>query len=92
MTLEVDLSDIPKLADIPSLIDYGANIDPDREVVWFAEEETPLSLQQFIDPDSEGISFDELGRPGEVSNAVISLTGTCAVNQNINKEKIKNFN
>lgn len=92
VTLEVDLSGIPKLADIPSLIDHGANIDPDREIIWFEEEETPPSLQQFIDPDREGISFDELGHPGEVSNAVIELTGTCAIIQDINKDKIKIYN
>jgi hypothetical protein len=86
--LRIDTTNLPLVADLPSLIDTGAYIDLDDEVLWWTEGEEP--------PDFNGlgeISFYDLIRPNDpISMKAIKLTKTCACIQNIDPIRIEVMN
>jgi len=87
ITLEVDLSNIPKVADVPSLVEYGAYIEPENEIIWF--EKVPETLLDFTDENDGSISFDELKNSQELAKAATNLTQTVAVIEDVGKDRIK---
>lgn len=86
--MEVDLSNIPKVADVPSLVEYGAYIEPENKIIWF--EEVPETLLDFTDEDGS-ISFDELknSQNQKLAKAATNLTQTVAVIEDVGKDRIK---
>lgn len=80
--LEINASGLELVADVPSLVDHGAHIDPDG--IWF-------SGRNIIDPisDPDLITFDELFDPySEYCERAIEITGTAAILENISPERI----
>jgi hypothetical protein len=84
--LEINIDDgIYLFPDLPSLIDYGAYLVTGEGLYW-EEGEEPEELIPFL---QEGeISFDELLNNPLIAKAVINLTRTAAIYQDIPPEKI----
>ena len=88
--LAVDVSGLPLITDIPTLIsDYYAQLGESLDHIWFEEDYTPFELFDFVDRNG-AIYFEDLLDPNSrVTKAMIDLTGTAAIMQNIPPERIK---
>ena len=75
---------MPLLADLPTLVDYGANVE--EEILWWNEGEEPQELEPYLD-NGEIQIFDLLNDP-EVIQAAINTTGTAVVLKDIPAENI----
>ena len=84
--LAVNTAGMSLLADLPTLVDYGANVE--EEILWWNEGEEPPELEPYLD-NGEIQIFDLLNDP-EVIQAAINTTGTAAVLKDIPAENIKN--
>ena len=84
--LAVNTAGMPLLADLPTLVDYGANVE--EEILWWNEGEEPQELEPYLD-NGEIQIFDLLNDP-EVIQAAINTTGTAVVLKDIPAENIKN--
>lgn len=85
--LRIDARGLELVADLPSLIDLGAMIDPDAETLWF-ESNVPDNLAPFLDDGGE-IAFADLIVPGPVASAAIRDTGTAAILADITSDRIQ---
>lgn len=89
ISLEVDISDMEILPDLPSLIDEGGIIDNHNHVIWWKEGEEPEALLEYINDDGEINIHDLLIPHSDVALAVINLTKTAIVKENISIERLK---
>jgi len=89
VSLEVDITGMELLPDLPSLIDEGGIIDSHNHVIWWKEGEEPESLLGYINDDGEINIHDLLIPNSEVGMAVMSLTKTAIIKENITVDKIK---
>jgi len=87
---EVDVSGMSLAADLQSLIDKGAMIDPDSEKLWWEEDEEPENLKRFLVDGAIEI-FDLLNDP-EIIYAAVRTTKTAAIREDISSERIKRGN
>ena len=83
--LTVNTAGMTLLADLPTLVDYGANVE--EEILWWNEGEEPEALEPYLD-NGELQIFDLLNDP-EVIQAAINTTGTAVVLSDIPAENIK---
>ena len=83
---EVDVTGIFLAADLQSLIDKGAMVDPDSEKLWWEENEEPEILKGFLDDGA--IEISRLLNDPEIIDAAIQTTKTAAVVGNIGPERI----
>ncbi|MDO8660419.1 MAG: hypothetical protein Q7K43_00880 [Candidatus Woesearchaeota archaeon] len=60
------------VADIPSLMDYGAHVE--EHSIWF--EDAPAELQEYL--QGEEIYFDELFEDDGIIKACMKITKSCA--------------
>lgn len=82
--LRVDVTGLRLVADLPSLIDTGAYIDLDDEVLWWTEGREPRGFKNIGE-----VSFYDLIRPGDpICQKAIRLTKSCACLTNIGPERI----
>lgn len=88
--LAVDVSGLPLTTDIPTLIsDYYAQLGESLDHIWFEEDYTPFELFDFVDRNG-AIYFEDLLDPNSpITKAMIDLTGTAAIMQDISPDKIK---
>ena len=84
-SLVIDISDLNLVADLPSLVDYGANVE--EELLWWAEGEEPPELEPYLNMGEIEI-FDLINEP-DVIKAAIRTTGTAAVLDDISPERIR---
>jgi hypothetical protein len=84
-SLAIDTSGLNLVADLPSLVDYGANVE--EEALWWEEGEEPPELEPYLNMGEIEI-FDLLNEP-DVIKAAIRTTGTAAVLDNIPPDKIR---
>ena len=82
--LTVNSGGMTLLADLPTLVDYGANVE--EETLWWNPGEEPEDLEPYLE-DGEIQIFDLLNDP-EVIQAAINTTGTAAVLKDIPAENI----
>ena len=87
---EVDVEGMSLAADLQSLIDKGAMIDPDSEKLWWEEDEEPENLKRFLVDGAIEI-FDLLNDP-EIIYAAVRTTKTAAIREDISSERIKRGN
>jgi hypothetical protein len=73
------------VADLPSLVDYGANVE--EELLWWEEGEEPPELEPYLNMGEIEI-FDLMNEP-DVIKAAIRTTGTAAVLDDIPPDKIR---
>jgi hypothetical protein len=83
--LAVNTAGVTLLADLPTLVDYGANVE--EETLWWNPGEEPEGLEPYLE-DGEIQIFDLLNDP-EVIQAAISTTGTAAVLSDISADNIE---
>lgn len=90
IVLAIDVTGIELITDIPSLIsDYNAQLGEDYQHLWFEEDYTPFELFDFVDQDG-ALYFEDLLDPNSpITKAMINLTGTAAILQNIPANRIK---
>lgn len=90
VVLGVDVTGLDLVTDIPTLIsDYGAMLGEDLTHVWFDEDNTPFEMFDWVDGNG-ALYFDDLLNPNSaVAKAMIELTGTAAVMQDIPADRIK---
>ena len=84
-TLAIDTSGFNLVADLPSLVDYGANVE--EEALWWEEGEEPPELEPYLNMGEIEI-FDLLNEP-DVIKAAIRTTGTAAVLDDIPPDRIR---
>ena len=83
---EVDVADMILVADLQMLIDKGAMVDQDLEMLWWEENEEPEMLKDFLDDGA--IEISRLLNDPDVVDAAIQTTKTAAVMGNIEPERI----
>ena len=86
VSFKVDVSDLNLVADLPSLIDFGAYIDESSETLYWNEGEEPGILSPYLDDGA--ISVYDFINNKEVIDAAIKLTKTAAYIGDIPAEKI----
>lgn len=84
VVFKVDVTDINLLADLPSLIDFGAYLEEDM-TMWWDNGKEPLGFDVLND---DGISAYDIVSSKDLNNSAIKLTGTAAVMENIPVENI----
>jgi len=85
--LQVNVQNVSLVADLPTLLNYGAYLSEDFGGFYWEEAE-PKELIPFIDEDGY-LSFDGLLIPDSSTvNAAIELTGTAATLKDIPPERI----
>ena len=84
---EVDIADIPLVADLQSLVDKGANVDQDSKMLWWEESEEPEMLKDFLDDGA--IEISRLLNDSDVIDAAIQTTKTAAIIEDILPEQIE---
>lgn len=84
---EVEVNFLDLVSDLPSLIDHGAYLDSDSEVLYWEEGTEPNELLPYM-YDGQIEIFDFLNNKN-VIKAAIMLTGTAAHVGNIDKKNIK---
>ena len=82
--LTVNTAGMTLLAELPTLVDYGANVE--EETLWWNPGEEPEDLEPYLE-DGEIQIFDLLNDP-EVIQAAINTTRTAAVLKDIPAENI----
>ena len=84
----VDTSKLKLVADLPSLIDFGAHLEEigDDYLMWWHEGEEPGALSEYLQ-NNEVYASDFLANKNLI-NAAIKVTGTAAVMNNIPPELI----
>tara|TARA_Y100001973_G_C5201832_1_gene338392 strand:+ start:2290 stop:2781 length:492 start_codon:yes stop_codon:yes gene_type:complete len=83
--LTVNTAGMTLLADLPTLVDYGANVE--EETLWWNPGEEPEPLEPYLE-DGEIQIFDLINDP-EVIQAAINTTGTAAVLSDIPADNIE---
>jgi hypothetical protein len=83
---EVDVTNTPLVADLQMLIDKGAMVDQDLEMLWWEENEEPEMLKDFLDDGA--IEISRLLNDPDIINAAIQTTKTAAIIENILPEQI----
>lgn len=90
--LQVSLRGIDVVADIPSLVDFGAYVGTpgdDFEVVyWMHDDVVPPRLRGFVDPDDLLLSRDDLEYDDGCIFACSYVTGTIATHKSIPPDRI----
>jgi len=88
VTLSVDITGLPLVADIPSLTHYGAHYSDAKEGIWFEEGKTPAALQEY---DYDGtLYYEDLLDPNfSLAQTCIQLTKSAACLQDIPPQRIK---
>lgn len=86
VSFKVDVSDLNLVADLPSLIDFGAYIDESSETLYWNEGEEPGILSPYLDDGA--ISVYDFINNKEVIDAAIKLTKTAAYIGDIPAERI----
>ena len=90
IVLAVDVSNLPLVTDIPSLIsDYNAQLGESLDYIWFEEDYTPFEMFDYIDGNGALYFEDLLDANSPVTKAMIDLTGTAAIMQSISPKRIK---
>jgi hypothetical protein len=90
VVLAIDVTGIELVVDIPTLIsDYGAMLGEDLTHVWFEEDYTPFEMFDWVDGNGALYFKDLLNPNSAVAKAMIELTGTAVVMQNIPPNRIK---
>jgi len=84
-TLAIDTSGFNLVADLPSLVDYGANVG--EELLWWKEGEEPPELEPYLNMGE--IEIFELMNEPAVIEAAIRTTGTAAVLDDIPPDRIR---
>jgi len=84
---EVDVTGMPLVADLQTLIDKGAMVDQDSEKLWWEENEEPEMLKGFLDDGS--IEISRLLNDPDVIGAAIQTTRTAATIEDVLPEQIK---
>lgn len=84
-SLALDTSGLNLVADLPSLVDYGANVE--EESLWWEEGKEPPELEPYLDMGEIKI-FDLINEP-DVIKAAIRTTGTAAALDNIPPERFR---
>jgi len=88
--LAVDVSGLSLVTDIPTLISgYNAQLGESMDHIWFEEDYTPFELFDFVDRDGAIYFHDLLNPDSHITKAMIDLTRTAAVIQNISADRIK---
>jgi len=88
VVLSVDLSGIDYVADLPSLIDYGAYVSENS--LYWEEGELPKPFTYLLN-DGE-FWFEEFLEPGPVRDAAVDTTRTLAVLEDIPSDRISVYN
>lgn len=70
--LEVDVAGLTLVADVMSLVDFGAQLGEDH--LWFEQRDTPLAAFEA----NEVIPFTALTQPGPACSAAIAWSGAVA--------------
>jgi len=83
--LEVDISGLPLVSDLPSLINKGAYII--EEGFYWDEKNEPTQLKPYLDEGE--IDFYELLNNKQIIDIAINITRTAACLSNINPERIR---
>ena len=82
--LAVNTAGVTLVADLPTLVDYGANVE--EEILWWNEGEEPEALEPYLE-NGELQIFDLLNDT-EVIQAAITTTGTAAALENISSKNV----
>jgi hypothetical protein len=81
--LKVDITNLPLVVDLPSLIDHGARVSDDEDFVYWRENREPKEIVDCLDENGE-VYFDDLLNPDYYAiDKFIKLTGSAAVMINI---------
>jgi len=88
VVLSVDLSGIDYVADLPSLVDYGAYVSENG--LYWEEGELPEPFTYLLN-DGE-FWFEEFLEPGPVRDAAVDTTRTLAVLEDIPSDRISVYN
>jgi len=84
---EVDVTGRTLVADLQMLVDKGAMVDQDSDMLWWEENEEPEMLKEFLDDGA--IEISRLLNDPEVVNAAIQTTKTAAIMEDVLPEQIK---
>lgn len=94
IVLEIDVSGLPLVSDIPSLIEHDGHLSEDSKHIWwdeYVDDPKAQLIYEMIDENGE-VEISKLIKPNSYeSNKSIEITETCAVMQNIEPERIKMF-
>ena len=85
VTFAVDVTGLNLLADLPTLIDFGANLEEDY-TMWWGYGESPKNFEMFLD-DGAISAYDIIGS-NDFNKAAIKVTRTAAVMENIPAQRI----
>jgi 8-oxo-dGTP pyrophosphatase MutT (NUDIX family) len=85
VTFAVDVTGLNLLADLPTLIDFGANLEEDY-TMWWSDGESPRNFEMFLD-DGAISAYDIIGSD-DFNKAAIKVTRTAAVMENIPAQRI----
>jgi len=84
---EVDVTRMSLVADLQMLVDKGAMVDQDSDMLWWEENEEPEMLKEFLDDGA--IEISRLLNDPDVVDAAIQTTKTAAVTEDILPEQIE---
>ena len=84
---EVDVTGMPLVADLQMLIDKGAMVDQDLEMLWWEEDEEPETLKEFSEDGA--IEISRLLNDPDVIDAAIRTTKTAAIMEDVLPKQIK---
>jgi hypothetical protein len=84
---EVDVARMSLVADLQMLVDEGAIVDQDSEMLWWEEDEEPEMLKDFLDDGA--IEISRLLNDSDVIDAAIQTTKTAAIIEDILPEQIE---
>lgn len=85
ITFAVDVTGLNLLADLPTLIDFGANLEEDY-TMWWGYGESPKNFEMFLD-DGAISAYDIIGND-DFNKTAIKVTRTAAVMENIPAERV----
>jgi len=84
---EVDVTGMPLVADLQMLIDKGAMVDQDLEMLWWEEDEEPETLKEFSEDGA--IEISRLLNDPDIIDAAIRTTKTAAIMEDVLPKQIK---
>lgn len=89
VTLKVDISEYDLVADLQSLVDFGAYVPADnRPTMYWENGYEPDLMKQFLDENGE-IDIIDLLAPGKATEAAIRTTKSAVVMRNISPKHIE---
>ena len=89
VVLKVNVEGLKLVADVPSLTDWGAQVTEDGDRLFFDEGDAPEELSEYLNESGEILYSDLTNANYLGTKAVIDLTETAAVMEDIGPGRIE---